>query len=141
MSALDLISRLDGVVDKGAAGWRAQCPAHGSKGPSLWVTDHDGVVGVHCFAGCSVEQVLSAVGMEMDDLFPPRPKDPAEVGKPIRRSIPAQSVLESVAGEALIVALVAQDVFDGKRVAETDRKRVWTALQRLNAAVEVARGR
>ena len=49
----------------------AQCPHHEDKHESLSVTEaNDGRALVHCHAGCGIEQVLAAVGLEMKDLFP-----------------------------------------------------------------------
>lgn len=53
--------------------WSACCPAHEDKGPSLSVRETpEGAVLLHCFAGCSVDDVAGALGIELHDLFPPR---------------------------------------------------------------------
>jgi putative DNA primase/helicase len=39
----------------------ARCPAHADRIPSLAVTEHDGKVLVHCYAGCDQKSVLSAL--------------------------------------------------------------------------------
>ena len=66
----DLLNRLEKV--KGSKGrWTACCPAHGDKSPSLAVTMlDDGRILLKCFAGCSAYEIVSAVGMDMTDLFP-----------------------------------------------------------------------
>lgn len=49
----------------------AQCPAHDDSTPSLSVTaarDYAGVL-LHCHAGCAIEQILDALGMQARDLF------------------------------------------------------------------------
>lgn len=52
-------------------GWRAHCPAHDDRNPSLSVSIGDnGTWLVNCFAGCSVEDVVEALGLTMADLFP-----------------------------------------------------------------------
>lgn len=52
-------------------GWQCCCPAHDDKTPSLSVAEReDGAVLLCCHAGCSTEQVLSAIGLGMRDLFP-----------------------------------------------------------------------
>lgn len=48
--------------------WRAQCPAHGSKGGTLQVTEKDGRALFHCFAGCEGVEVLDALGLRWSDL-------------------------------------------------------------------------
>lgn len=69
MSAL--LSRLDGVREVGRGRWRARCPAHGSKGGTLSVREEsDGRTLVYCFAGCTVSEIVGAVGLELTALFP-----------------------------------------------------------------------
>jgi putative DNA primase/helicase len=49
------------------------CPAHDDSRHSLSVrVGGEGKVLLHCFAGCSTERVLAAVGLKMRDLFPVR---------------------------------------------------------------------
>ncbi|MBD5521222.1 MAG: hypothetical protein HDR03_08395 [Lachnospiraceae bacterium] len=48
---------------------QCKCPAHDDKQASLTVTKgHDSVL-IHCHANCSIENVLSAAGLKMSDLF------------------------------------------------------------------------
>lgn len=53
-------------------GWKARCPAHEDRNPSLslWLGDK-GVLIVRCKAGCPLPDVLSKVGLTMSNLFPP----------------------------------------------------------------------
>lgn len=55
---------------KQGAGWMACCPAHEDKTPSLSITEgEDGKVLLKCFAGCSVESVVTSMGLKMSDLM------------------------------------------------------------------------
>lgn len=65
----DFISRLSGVKHV-KDGYMAKCPAHADSTASLSVkqTD-DGRILLHCFAGCSTEQVTHALGLTVRDLF------------------------------------------------------------------------
>ena len=57
-------------------GWKASCPAHHDRQPSLSVSvSDDGRVLLYCHAGCKVEDVVSALGLKMRDLFPESPFD------------------------------------------------------------------
>ena len=47
----------------------ARCPAHSDEDPSLSIAERDGKILVRCFAGCSVESVVAALGLRMRDLF------------------------------------------------------------------------
>jgi putative DNA primase/helicase len=50
-----------------ARAWR--CPAHDDRTPSLSVKEGDDRVLLYCHAGCSPEDVVGALGLEMRDLF------------------------------------------------------------------------
>lgn len=74
MSCDLLITRFEDVKKTGNRKWLGRCPSHGDKTPSLSIREEtDGRVLVHGFGGCSVEEILSAVGLSFDDLYPPRP--------------------------------------------------------------------
>ncbi|WP_052460147.1 hypothetical protein [Tessaracoccus massiliensis] len=47
----------------------AQCPAHDDHNPSLSLRAGDGMVLLHCFAGCHYSDVLSALHLEPADAF------------------------------------------------------------------------
>jgi putative DNA primase/helicase len=68
MSLEGVLARLHGVRPSGA-GWKALCPAHADKGPSLSVSEKAGKILLHCFAGCSAEAVCTAAGIEIRELF------------------------------------------------------------------------
>jgi hypothetical protein len=71
MQPIDLLtSKLHGVKKSGS-GWSARCPAHDDRKASLSVSEgDDGRALVKCHAGCTTEQVVAAVGLELRDLFP-----------------------------------------------------------------------
>jgi hypothetical protein len=71
MTADELVRFLDRVTIAGPATWRARCPAHADALPSLTVTAGDGGrVLLHCHAGCAIESILRALGLQFSDLFP-----------------------------------------------------------------------
>lgn len=50
--------------------WRARCPAHADRTPSLSLSEGDaGRVLIHCFGGCDFHGVLQALGLSVEDLF------------------------------------------------------------------------
>jgi hypothetical protein len=62
-------------VKRSGKGHAARCPAHEDREASLSIRDgDDGRVLLKCFAGCSTEAIVGALGLEMRDLFPPRPR-------------------------------------------------------------------
>ena len=137
MSADTLLSRLEGVKHTGNGRWIARCPAHDDKRPSLAIRElDDSRVLAHCFAQCSIEQILAAVGLDYDALFPERVLDHRVRRE--RRSFNAHDVLECLSTEALIVALAASDIVNGKPISDADKDRVMLAASRLSAAAEMA---
>lgn len=75
MNIEDILSRFEGVEQSSPDSWMARCPAHGDSNPSLSITlKPDGKVLMHCFTGCTVEEICAAVGLKMSDLMPERPK-------------------------------------------------------------------
>lgn len=69
MTLNDILGRLEGV--KGRDGkYMARCPNHGDKTPSLSVSlGNDNKVLLKCFAGCSAEDIVWSMGLQMKDLF------------------------------------------------------------------------
>ena len=68
MKTLDVLDRFQNVI--GSSGkWMALCPAHTDRSPSLAINEADDRLLLHCFAGCETKNVVSAVGLDMSDLF------------------------------------------------------------------------
>jgi DNA primase len=55
--------------------YKARCPAHEDRKPSLSITDCDRAVLIKCHAGCSVQSIVTVLGLTMQDLFPHRGVD------------------------------------------------------------------
>lgn len=78
MKIEDILSKFEGVEQKAPNSWMARCPAHGDKNPSLSITlKDDGKVLMHCFTGCTVEEICAAAGLKLSDLMPER-KQPSK---------------------------------------------------------------
>lgn len=140
MSADALIAKLEKVKRTGNGTWLARCPAHDDKNPSMSVRETaDERVLVHCHAGCSVEEIVGAVGLSLEDLFPPRCVAGAYAAQ-IRRPFPAADVLEALAREADILSIIAFDIGKGKEISEKDRQRALLAAERIREARRIALG-
>ncbi len=69
---MDLIAKLERVRRSGS-GWTAACPGHDDRSPSLAVSQgDDGRWLLTCHAGCDLDRILAALGLEPKDLFPDR---------------------------------------------------------------------
>jgi putative DNA primase/helicase len=67
MSLHELLSRLKRVRRQGNS-YMAICPSHDDRNPSLSIKEKDGRILLHCFAGCSYEQVRAALGIDSSEL-------------------------------------------------------------------------
>lgn len=136
-----ILSRLQKVKGKNGS-WTACCPAHNDKGPSLAIREaDDGRVLLHCFAGCEVNSVVTALGMDMTDLFPPdnkRREYPVE-GKPrLKPAFYASDLIRILAFEALVVSICAHDLRKGKALPDEDYERLKVAQQRIEEVMHYA---
>jgi hypothetical protein len=133
-----LLSRLQKVKGKGNS-WVACCPAHEDKSPSLSVREgEDGRVLVHCFGGCSVDQIVGAVGMDMNDLFPPK-REWSQQTTPVKAMKPrfySSDLMRIISFEALVVMIAASDLSKGKKLNDRDMERMKLSCERIQ---EVAR--
>lgn len=74
MTAAELISCLESVRARGPNKWSAKCPSHADRSPSLSVKEgDDGRVLLHCFAGCTVDEITGALGLRVSALFTDAP--------------------------------------------------------------------
>ena len=142
MSALEtLLSRLTKVKGKRDS-WTACCPAHNDKGPSLAIREaDDGRILLHCFAGCPVENVVGAIGMDMTDLFPPDEKrrEYPQNGPPsMKPAFFASDLMRIIGFEALVVQIVAFDIANGKPLSKETQDRMLVAYQRIDEAMRYA---
>jgi putative DNA primase/helicase len=68
----ELVSRLD-AKRRGDGGYMARCPAHEDSTPSLSIGQgDDGRILLKCFAGCTAEQIVKALGLTLRELMPER---------------------------------------------------------------------
>src|SRR5271154_5898636 len=123
-NAYKILNRVNGVKQTGTDKWIAKCPAHNDSSPSLSIREtDDGRLLIHDFGGCSVEDVLSAVGLTFGDLFD------APLGRhfePIRGGFNARELLMLIAHESLVVMLIIEDAL-GNPLDDEQRLRLSQA--------------
>lgn len=130
MSApIDLVlSRLDKVKAAGASRWKACCPAHDDRDPSLSIREaDDGKVLLHCWAGCFTADVLAAIGLTVRDLFPEVHGDSRG---PVRRG-PSKAAQQL---EATVISIAVEQLRQGKQLSTADLERFELAKRRLGVA-------
>ena len=134
---IDLVlSRLEPhrLRENGRDRWRACCPAHGGSNPSalsVGIGQEDRVL-LRCWHGCNVEEVATAIGLELQDLFPPEPQD-GHGGGPVkrRRLITAGQALDLLDLEMTVAIVCASDMARGEPLDEPTRERLLLGATRV----------
>lgn len=76
-----LLSKLNAVTKTGQDRWRACCPAHPDRHPSLSIAiGKSGSPVIKCWSGCSAVDVLNALELDFSDLYPSRSAKHGERG-------------------------------------------------------------
>lgn len=85
MNGEEFLRLLDGVHQT-SRGWTACCPAHSDSNPSLGISlGNDGRILVHCFAGCSAQEICDGLGIHLRDLFPAQNANPRVRREAVRK--------------------------------------------------------
>ena len=133
MSADKLLDRLQAVRATGPGRWLARCPAHEDRSPSLSIRElEDGTILIKDFGGCGASDVVSAVGLEIRDLFPERPVEHRR--RPSHSRIPAADALIAIDHEAHVVAIIGADVHQHRELDQETWNRLALAVQRIGSA-------
>lgn len=128
----NILSRLEKVKGRNGA-YTACCPAHGDKSPSLAIRElEDGRILMKCFANCSIQEIMGAIGMDIGDLFPNVNKDLPQV----KRKYYASDLLRVIEFEAWVVSVAAYTMSTGKQLSDTDKTRMKVAQARIMEAVK-----
>jgi len=80
-----VLARLKGVRTS-LRGWVACCPAHRDREPSLSIgLGDEGQILLNCFAGCSLDRIVEALGITVTELFPKAPSASGAQPEPTQR--------------------------------------------------------
>jgi hypothetical protein len=138
-----VLSRLDGVRPLSNGRYIALCPHHDDHTPSLCIAvADDGRVLLHDQAGCQVDDVVHDMGLELRDLFPPRPPPPTgqKRSRPPRMRIPPYDALCVLRHAATVTWIAAEDIAAGRPLSVQDIEIVRLAAQRIEWIYEGVRG-
>lgn len=113
--------------------WRACCPAHGGTNPSalsIGIGNDDAVL-LRCWSGCEVHEIAQALGLELHDLFPPKPQGHA-TPKPRRIGmLTTGQALDLIRAECNLIWVAAHNLAAGHALAPADLQRLSTAANRV----------
>ncbi len=136
MRVQDLLDRLEGVRPRGAGKWSARCPAHQDNGPSLSIAERMDRILVHCFAGCTPEAIITALGLGLRDLFMDAPLSQRQRATLLPQTLDLTAIAFQFDLAALDRRLRAEQVltavaaFTGEGIEDSQRNRLVKAVVR-----------
>lgn len=140
-TAQPLLLRLEGVRKEGD-GWRAKCPScDGSRRDVLSVAVGEKRVLVHCFAGCSQDDVLSAVGLSWKDLQPSRSWPPSrhdmQAWRAQQKQVGVTTAVETLTREIAVLRCTASMLAAGCALEGNDITRFAQSILAIDAIASV----
>lgn len=131
-----LLSRLEKVQSIGNGRYKALCPAHDDRSPSLAIKIDGDRLLLHCFSGCETADVLGAIGLTFADIMPDKAMGNF---KKDRKPFYAMDVLGIIKNEATLAYIYASDMARGLTLTGKDTDRLLLAASRINHAYEVTK--
>ena len=134
----NILDRLDLVKESSNGRWRAKCPSHSSDASrkrtlSVGAAD-SGAVLLNCFVGCSAEQIVNAVGLELKDLFP---RDDYIKNHNHRPRKDLRAIMNNAQHAATFVEVGARALLRGEQMAPDDKKMLAEAANHLWELIHV----
>ena len=143
MTVEDLLGQLEAVRSRGTGRWVARCPAHQDRTPSLSVREWERGLLIHCFAGCSLDAIVAALGLTVQDLFYARHADPATIREGQQRRVAerwrheARRHIDGLTVDALREASALIESAQGLDISTWSHDRLHRELNRLADAYAV----
>jgi len=135
----DILPLLDQVKTVKPNQWKACCPAHADKTPSLSLKElDDGKVLIKCWSGCNVEDIIHALGLDLPCLFPPKLEplnsqySQTKTDKPQVTPSQLEKLNSAVRFELLILRMGSSRIRDHFPISLESMKRAYEALIRLD---------
>jgi hypothetical protein len=135
-----VLHRLEEVKSTGPGKWKALCPAHDDKRPSLSIKEaEDHKVLLKCWSGCGASEIVAALGLSMSDLFLGDRRNLSEHGAgPMRRPWEYRDALQGVALETLVARLIVEEARKGHPLDAEALDRLALAEERISDAARIA---
>jgi hypothetical protein len=132
-----LISCLNKSKKTGENKWLACCPAHDDRNPSLAIKYVDNKILLHCFAGCGIEEIVNAIGLEMADLMPDKPTRNSKHSAPPKFN--KYELFDKVISECSILCVAIRHYKKGVILSSDDLARVQQAEQTIDDIIKEVR--
>ena len=132
MNINTFLNHLDKVRKNGSDKWMACCPGHDDKSPSLAIKEgNDGKIILHCFAGCPTESIVSALNLEMSDLFAQKlsiVKNPSQ--------IPRRKLETALIHELMVLNIAINSRHERHPIHADDKDREQLSVKRIPALIK-----
>lgn len=133
----NLLGRVQKAKRSGRDSWIACCPAHQDKNPSMTIREvEEGKLLVHCFAGCSIEEIVSSIGITLADLMPER--SPDAIRRPSAVPFNARDVMTCIQSDAGLLCVFIASVTKGEKITSEEAANAYKAAARIVAATRMA---
>lgn len=129
MNVHHILDRLEKVRQVKPDAWTACCPAHDDSSPSLAIADKGDRVLIHCYGGCTFDEIAAALGMETREFFLD-----SKAPKSVVPGVSMRSLNAALAVELITAYVIACDRSKGKPISHADLARERIARQRITAA-------
>ena len=134
----NLLSGLQKLTPRGPGRWIACCPAHDDRNPSMTIRlIEDGRILLHCFAECGINEILAALNLSIEALFPEHL--PNDAYRPVRMPANPSDILACCATDSMFLAVCAIDMARGDTITENDKSSILDAARRLQDAANYGR--
>lgn len=133
----NILSRLDGVKEIKPDRWKAICPGHDDRNPSLSIgRGDDGRVLLKCWSGCESGAIVDAIGLDLKDLF----LQPIKCHKPGKQRLYPnyRDILKLLRHEITVLWIIGEDMADGKAIPNDDMKTLRRAYSNIEKIMETA---
>lgn len=132
----EILQRLDKVKKTGSDKWLACCPSHDDRSPSLAIKYTDEKILLHCFAGCSVDEIVASLGHELSDLMPDRPQYQKGTRPP---KFNKYELFDRLSYEAGILVIACKQLRNGISVSQDDDRRITQAESTIDSILKEVR--
>ena len=129
MNVYPILDRLEKVRQVKPDSWRACCPAHDDRSPSLDITDAGDRVLLICRAGCAFDEVRAALGMQAHEFYAD-----SKAPKSAAPGVSIRSLNAALVRELVLCWVLAADRAQGKPIGAADLERERIARQRITQA-------
>jgi len=133
-----LLNQLSKVKKIGQDRYVACCPSHNDKSPSLAIRNDNGKILLRCFAGCTTYEIVSAIGLNLSDLFPP--SDNPKYENRSRNGFSAWQLLHALKTDLVRLLIIANDLKKIDALSSDDRKFISEIVLRLNDSMAYMEG-